>query len=901
MIIPDSSYLVHFGILRKSGRYPWGSGGTQEKRNRTFLDMVGDLKRKGMSEKEIADGFGITTTQLRSAKSIAKNAEKQANIDFAQRLRDKGTSNVAIAKRMNLPESTVRALLAPGEKHKADVLEGTANMLKEQVAQKKYVDIGAGVEHHLGISSTKLSTAVARLLEEGYKRYYVKVEQLGTGKQTTLKVLASPDTPYGEVFRNRGEIKQIRDFSNDGGKTFLGLEKPLAISPGRVAIRYAEQGGADADGVIYVRPGVKDVSLDGSRYAQVRIQVGDGHYLKGMAMYKDDLPDGVDLMFNTNKSNTGNKLDAMKPLKRLRMPGDVKDKHTGPIDTDNPFGAVIDRQVIEVGRGGKNKVTSAMNIVNEEGNWQKWSKSLSSQVLSKQSPALAKTQLDMTFDRKKRELDEIMSLTNPAVRKRLLDSYADDVDSSAVLLKAAALPRQGSHVILPVNSMKENEIYAPNYRNGERVALIRYPHGGVFEIPELTVNNRHPEARKLLGNSPDAVGINHKVAQKLSGADFDGDTVLVIPNNDKRVKSAPALEGLKDFDPQLAFPGPPEMAKMNSRQKALEMGDVSNLITDMTIKGANTAELARAVRHSMVVIDAEKHGLDWKASAKANGIGQLKQKYQGGTRAGAATLISRATSRKDVAERIPRSAAKGGPVDKITGKKVFEETGGGFVDSKGKFRPNMQRSTKLAETEDARTLVSKDGGTPIERVYADHSNKLKALANQARKEVVNTKTIDHSPSARATYSKEVASLNAKLVVAQQNAPLERQAQVIANAIFTQRRQANPDLEADEIKKLKSQALKAARERTGARKQRIEITDSEWAAIQAGALRNTNLNAILSNTDLDQVKKLATPKADVLMTPAKQQRAAAMATSGYTQAEIADAIGVSLTTLKRSFS
>ena len=38
-----------------------------------------------------------------------------------------------------------------------------------------------------------------------------------------------------------------------------------------------------------------------------------------------------------------------------------------------------------------------------------------------------------------------------------------------------------------IPSMKENEVYAPNYKNGEQVALIRYPHAGTFEIPILTV------------------------------------------------------------------------------------------------------------------------------------------------------------------------------------------------------------------------------------------------------------------------------------------------------------------------------------------------------------------------------------------------------------------------------
>lgn len=891
MIIDEEDYLAHYGILRRSGRYPWGSGGPETGGNRSFLDMVDGMKKQGLSEKQIADGLGVTTTELRAAKSIAKSEQKQADIAMAQRLKDKGYSNVAIGAKMDLNESSVRALLAPGEKHKAEVLVSTANMLKEQIAEKKYVDVGAGVDQHLAISSTKLATAIAQLREEGYTLHYVKVEQLGTGQQTTMKVLAAPGTSYGEVFRNRSEIKLPTTFSDDGGQTYLGLEPPLAISPKRVAIRYAEDGGTDADGVIYVRPGVPDVTLDGSRYAQVRIQVGPKHYLKGMAMYKDDLPPGVDLVFNTNKSNTGNKLDAMKKLKT--------DKD-GVVDKDNPFGAVIDRQVIKVGKDGKKKVTSAMNIVNEEGSWEKWSKNLSPQMLSKQSPALAKTQLDMTYERRKREFDEIMALTNPAVKKRLLDSFAEDADSAAVHLKAHHLPRQGSHVILPINSMKENEIYAPNFRNVERVALIRYPHGGIFEIPELTVNNNHPQAKKLLGGAKDAVGINHKVAQKLSGADFDGDTVLVIPNNNKKVKSAPALEGLKDFDPVRTYklPADSPIPRMTPRQKAIEMGVVSNLITDMTIKGANTSELARAVRHSMVVIDAEKHELNYKQSAIDNGIAQLKAKYQGGPTAGAATLISRASADIRVPDRKPRSAAKGGPVDKATGKKVFEETGETFVNLQGKTVTKTAKSQRLAETDDATTLSS---GTPIEKVYADHSNKLKTLANQARKAAVNTKAASHSPSAQATYHKEVASLNAKLKVALANAPLERHAQVIANGIVSQKRQANPDMEPADLKKIKSQALNAARARTGAKKKRIEITEEEWAAIQAGAIRNTNLDKILSNADLDQVKKMATPKIEVLMTNTKKARAMAMLASGYTQAEVADALGVSLSTLKREIA
>ncbi len=863
MLITEADYLAHYGILRKSGRYPWGSGETQSERNRTFLSTVEDMRKQGMTETEIARGFGITTSQLRASKTIARAEEKQAQILMARRLKETGYSNVAIGQRMHLPESTVRTLLAPGQKDRAEVLNTVSSMLRDEVNEKKYIDIGTGVEQHMGVSATKLKAAVAKLQGEGYTVHYLQVEQLGTGQKTTIKVLAKPGTPYSEVYRNRAEVKLVGKHSEDGGRTLLGIKPPTSISSKRIKIRYAEEGGADADGVIYVRPGVKDISLGGSRYAQVRIAVDGSHYLKGMAMYKDDLPEGTDLVFNTNKKSTSNKHDAMKPLKD---------------DKDNPFGAVISRQ------------TGVMNIVNEEGNWEKWSKSLSSQMLSKQSPGLARDQLNMTYERKRQELDAIRSLSNPAVRKKMLEAYAEDVDSSAVHLKAHHLPRQGSHVILPINSMKQDEVYAPNFRNGERVALIRYPHGGTFEIPELTVNNRHPEAKALLGNARDAIGIHSKVAERLSGADFDGDTVLVIPNKEGKVKSTPALAGLKNFDPQIyKIPEGSPIPRMTARTKQAQMGDVSNLITDMTIRGANTSELARAVRHSMVVIDGEKHNLNYKQSAIDNGISQLKAKYQGSARAGASTLISRAGARIDVPER-----KQGFTVDPVSGKKIHKETGASFVDASGKVVPRTSRSKKLAETHDAHTLSS---GTTVERFYADHSNRLKDLANTARREAASTRGTPYSPSARAAYSNQVATLDSKLALALRNAPLERQAQVMANAVFAQKKAANPDLEPAEIKKLKGQALTEARIRTGAKKDRIVISEDEWAAIQAGAISTSKLNQILSHADLDQVKKLATPKTMTLMTSAKTQRAQSMAASGYTQAEIADALGVSLTTLK----
>lgn len=869
--------LLHYGILRRSGRYPWGSGSTENTRNKQFLDYVADLKSKGLSESEIATGLGIPIAQLRAAKSIAKNQQRQADIAMAQRLKDKGMSNVAIGERMGKNESTVRSLLAPGAKDKADVLQSTADMLKAEVDSKGFIDVGTGVEGHIdiagaasGVSSTRLATAVAMLREQGYEYHTVKYTQVGTGLETTVKVLAPPGTTQRDVFLNRDKIQFIGAFSEDGGRGYTHAQDPISVNPKRLAIKYKEDGGDQADGVVFVRPGVKDVSLGGAKYAQVRIKIGDDHYIKGMAIYKDDLPDGVDLMFNTNKSNTGNKLDALKPL----------DKENPEL----PFGTIV-RQIGDNIGTPKAKVTSAMNVVYDEGNWQTWSKTLSSQMLSKQSPSLVKSQLDMTFEQRKATFDEINALTNPVVRKRLLEDFAAGTDAASVHLKAAALPQQATHVILPISRIEPTQIYAPNYANGTRVVLIRHPHGGPFEIPELVVNNRNAEGRKLLGNSRDAVGIHHTVANRLSGADFDGDTVLVIPNNQSKVKTAPALKDLEGFDPRSSYPGYPGMKRMTNTQT--EMGKISNLITDMSIRQAPTSELARAVKHSMVVIDAEKHGLNYQLSYNDNNIKQLKQKYQTG---GASTIISRAKSRIDVPERKPRTMSKGGPVDPLTGELRFEPT------NRVSFRtgkPITTRSTKLAEVRDAHKLSS---GTPIERLYADHSNKLKGLANQARLSALRTPAPKQSPSAKKTYANEVRSLEAKLSLAVKNRPLERQAQLIANSVIKAKRDANPNMEPETLKKLKFQALTEARIRTGAGKERIRITDGEWEAIQANAISASKLNDILNNADMDLVRDLATPRTQKLMTSAKTSRANAMLAAGYTRAEVASALGVSLTTL-----
>lgn len=870
------SELKHYGTPRHSGRYPWGSGENPYQRSKNFTSYVDQLRREGLSQVEIAKGLGMTTTELRRRTSLAKEEIKATEISEAVRLKDKGYTNTAIAERLGRNESYVRYLLQARESESFQITKATVDVLRSRLEETGMIDVGVGVERQLGISQTKLRTAVTTLEDEGYQLHEVYVKQLGTGKQTTVLVLAKGDIDYQYIYDHKDEIKPVHAYSDDGGLTYKRIQPPQSISSDRIMVRYAEDGGTEKDGLIELRRGVEDLYMGNSTYCQVRVAVDGTHYMKGMAVYSDDLPDGVDVVYNSNKKRGSTKDQVFKKMKE---------------DPENPFGASIERQVEYEGSDGQ-KHLSAINIVNSEGTWAGWSKKLSAQMLSKQSPELAKRQLDLTYDIMRSEYDEIMSLTNPVVKQKLLEAFADKCDSASVHLKAAGMPRQATQVLIPIPEMSDKEVYAPNFRNGETVVLIRYPHAGTFEIPELRVNNNVPAAKKVLGDHPkDAIGVNSKVAEQLSGADFDGDFVLVIPNNGRSVKSRPALEGLKGFDPKAAYPYQEGMPVMSERYKQIQMGVISNLITDMTIKGATDDELARADRHSMVVIDAVKHKLNYQESYSQNGILDLKKKYQGG--GGVSTLLSRAGSEIDVPKRGRQY------VDPETGEKRFVLTGATKRDKRtGEIVPVTQKSTRMYETSDAFTLSS---GTTMENIYADYANRVKALANQTRKNAISIETTPYSPAARSVYSQEVASLKTKLNEALKNAPLERQAMILANANVAAKKRDNPDMSRDEIKKVEGQALKDARSRVGAKKDIIDITDREWEAIQSGAITKTTLKQILDNASLDQIRERALPKTETGLSTAKLSRAKAMLASGYTQADIAYALGVSVSTLNKALS
>lgn len=678
---------MHYGMPRRSGRYPYGSGKDPYQHGSDFLGRVKEMKKDGFTwtdpetgekftgEKAIYRSMGLTSTEYRRQVSWAKYEVRLDQVQTAKSLKADGLGATEIGRKMGISESTVRSLLEPSREDNMNQTMETVNFLRDQLKEKGMIDVGAGVEQDLGITRTRLDTALDYLQKaEDCPIYGGGIPQpTNANQQTNQKVLCLPGTKNSDIY-DYSKVKTITDYqSNDGGDTYhRKFTYPESLDSKRLQIRYAEDTDSDGtkgiekDGIIELRRGVQDLSLGDSKYSQVRIMVDGTHYLKGMAVYSDNMPDGVDVVFNTNKKRGTPQNDVLKKIKD---------------DPDNPFGSLIK----DADQGGQYWYTDKktgkqkLGLINkraDEGDWTEWANALPSQFLSKQAVPLAKKQLGLAKADKLAEFDEICSLQNPTIKKHLLEKFADGCDSAAVHLKAAALPGQRYHVIIPINSLKDNEIYAPNYATGTQLALIRYPHGGIFEIPILTVNNKNKLGQKIIsGESIDAVGINHKIADQLSGADFDGDTVMCIPTNDAggkiKIKNKRPLKGLEGFDPKVEYGGTKtvdsngvehytrnghEYPIMKDTQK--QMGVISNLITDMTLGGASEEKIARAVRHSMVVIDAQKHHLDYKASEKENNISALKAEFQQSIQpdgsikiGGASTLLSSAKGQYSVAKR----------------------------------------------------------------------------------------------------------------------------------------------------------------------------------------------------------------------------------------------------------
>jgi len=954
--LEKSEHLEHYGKKHRSGRYPWGSGENPYQHEDWYeqsckwLLEVEEYKKKGLTNKQIADAMQCTTTELVRWKSVIKRQQQSIMISQAKKMRDEGMSNVDIAKALGKTEGAVRNWFK-NNNVEVNAAKGrnTADKLEAIIDEKGIIDIGKGVERAIGVSESTMAQAMEIIKLDGYSVGTIGIPQVTNKDQQTSRTLAGKFPPgysqkqvLSDMYKARdaGEISSVIEYhSEDGGVTFKRPQPPVSIDSKRIDICYAEDGGIDKDGLIEIRRTAKDLNLGGNHYAQVRILVDNGYYLKGMAVYSDDLPDGVDIRFNTNKTKDVKMMDGkngvLKPIKK---------------DPDNPFGAVIQAggQPSWTDEKGE-KHQGAINMVHPEGDWSGYSKELPSQMLSKQPIETVKRQLNYTYEDHQAEFDDIMSITNNAVKEHYLREFASKCDSDAVNLRAASFPRQQYQVILPVPSLKDDEVYAPNYKNGEKVALIRFPHGSTSEIPILTVNNNNPEAIKMMTKqAKDAVGINKTNADRLSGADFDGDDVLVIPTGKGGkvdIKNQDPFPGLVNFDAKREYGTkaverngktvylnkngiPIQVMTPSGTQK--QMGIVTNLITDMTVARASNDKMERAIRHSQTVIDAEKHKLDWKQSEKDNGIEELKKEFQthydeNGKKkvGGAGTLLSRSTGEA----RVP--ATRGNPWINQKGKPWYDpdlpegaliskesgetrpKKGKKYIDENGKVRyeynydiqiPVTKKTTQMAATRDPYKLST---GTPIEEEYAKYAKRMKDMANEARKEMVYLELEKVNPSAAKMYEAEVKSLKAKLNNAIKQAPREAYAQMQAHAELERQYKADPSIEKwkKEDKKARQRAIEKAREAVGSdrRNRNFEITDREWEAIQARAVSHTTLREILKYTDPDMLRERATPKPNnrIGVTDSQKARIKAMYNNKvYTISQIADEMGLSTSTISK---
>ena len=770
----------------------------------------------------------------------------------------------------------------------------------------------------------------------------------------------------------------------DTGSKSIGFEKPAAISLDRVKIQFAdsptyekdskgnlittyddpdsdlykkhpelyndknERGitGIDRDGLMFIRRGVQDLDLGNSTYAQVRINVDDKYYLKGMAAYGDDsmFPDGVDVIFNTNKGSEKG-VGALKEL--ITVKGDKSQ-----IDWDNPFGSTVtaEGQSYYEDKNGKYKgselgdkydpdKTYSLNAVNklrEEQDWDKWSKTISTQMLSKQPIELINQQLDITYGNRVASYEEIKSLENPVIKKLLLNDAAEGFDTDAWDMKADRFVGQQTKVIIPSVTLSDDQCYCPTLKQGEKVALVRYPHAGTFEIPILTNNKRNEECKNVIGTtSTDAICINSTSAEKLSGADFDGDTVTMIPLRGNKIVATETLKDLQNFDAKKLYQLTPEQIAANpnyagkyefhnkpttisARNKGIQMGVVTNLITDISLasdhlpKGVTEEQYMKditdAVKLSQVVIDAQKHALDIVQAKEDLRFAEINERYRGSATAGARSIISK--HKQDYTSEIPeidRSRFNTGyDVDAKTGEKVYQFTNRQMRDSNtGQLMYDKDGSPKMAteRTGVKKLLWEKDSTNLVydktnvkEMAYAEYSNKMKALANDARKEAINTKEYKRDADAAKKYANVVSEMAAEYNEVLKNKPLERSAQVLASSNYNQWKRTHTDADDEDCKKMRTILINNERRKLGKTKVVMDINDERWEAIQAHAIAPSKLKDYYSVMDKDKVYQYALPKTKSTISDATKSRVMSLANGNATLADIADTLGISISTV-----
>lgn len=87
------------------------------------------------------------------------------------------------------------------------------------------------------------------------------------------------------------------------------------------------------------------------------------------------------------------------------------------------------------------------------------------------------------------------------------------------------------------------------------------------------------------------------------------------------------LHSLNHFDPIASYPHVSDALVLDSENREQELANITSLLVEMIMKSAGPFDMARVVRHSMVILDAEKHKLNYSLSFVDNGIEELIKKY----------------------------------------------------------------------------------------------------------------------------------------------------------------------------------------------------------------------------------------------------------------------------------
>ena len=284
----EEKSLTHYGMPRRSGRYPWGSGEDPYQHSIDFLGRVEEMRKNKFTytdkdgktwtgDNAIAKSMGLTSSEFRIELSLCNSERRMKQVARAQSLRDDGLGYTEIGRLMGVRESTVRSWLE--EKAAAKMVEArlTADFIQDQVDKYGMVDVGKGAAAELRISNERMKEALYILENNGYPVYGGGIPNVtNPGKQLNQTVVCKPGTKANEIydFSKVHALNEDRYITRDGGETFVKkFQYPASMDSKRMMIRYNEEGGLEKDGIVEIRRNVPDLSLGESRYAQVRILV----------------------------------------------------------------------------------------------------------------------------------------------------------------------------------------------------------------------------------------------------------------------------------------------------------------------------------------------------------------------------------------------------------------------------------------------------------------------------------------------------------------------------------------------------------------------------------------------------------------------------------------------------